>query len=289
MLYAAWTVGNRVAMEATIGEMQRLVELWHLQLFSSLVVAFEVTLALAKGRFAEGEQLIERAFRLGERAQSWNASTTYRLQTFTLRSHLDRLDGYEEVLRRSLDDYPGYLIFDCALARAYAQLGRREECSEIYERLAEGGFAGLSRDGDWLVNMCLLSEVCSYLGEHGRPAVLIDLLVPFADLHAVAAGEIAAGAVAHHVGRLEGELGRHDEAEAHFETALQMNADMGARPWLAHTQTDYARMLLARGSRGDGVRADDLLSRARAAYDELGMQGAARRAKLLAGRERSPR
>ena len=33
-----------------------------------------------------------------------------------------------------------------------------------------------------------------------------------------------------------------------------MNARMGARPWLARTQDDFARMLLARGGPGDRAR-----------------------------------
>jgi hypothetical protein len=46
---------------------------------------------------------------------------------------------------------------------------------------------------------------------------------------------------------------------------------MGARPWLAHTETDYARMLHARDGRGDRERAQALLDAAQTTYRELGM------------------
>jgi len=52
------------------------------------------------------------------------------------------------------------------------------------------------------------------------------------------------------------------EGRLHFEDALEMNARMGARPWLAHTQRDYARMLLARDGSGDRERAYALLDHA---------------------------
>ena len=65
---------------------------------------------------------------------------------------------------------------------------------------------------------------------------------------------------------------RWSDAARHFESTLAMNARMGARPWLAHTQTDYARMLLARGAAGDGEKAQELLSLAQTTYQELGMQ-----------------
>ena len=59
-----------------------------------------------------------------------------------------------------------------------------------------------------------------------------------------------------------------DEAEQHYRTALAMNERSGFRPWLAHTQADYARMLLARG---DSKRAEELSELAVANYRELGM------------------
>jgi hypothetical protein len=46
---------------------------------------------------------------------------------------------------------------------------------------------------------------------------------------------------------------------------------MGARPWLAHTQSDYARMLLERDGSGDRKRAQELLEAALPIYRELGM------------------
>jgi hypothetical protein len=57
---------------------------------------------------------------------------------------------------------------------------------------------------------------------------------------------------------------------------------MGALPWLAHTQEDYARLLLRRNEHGDRERAEELLSRAQATYHELGMQGNASKAAALA-------
>ena len=46
---------------------------------------------------------------------------------------------------------------------------------------------------------------------------------------------------------------------------------MGAQPWVAHSQHDYGRTLLARGSPKDADRAQTLLRAARDAYQSLGM------------------
>ena len=43
-------------------------------------------------------------------------------------------------------------------------------------------------------------------------------------------------------------MGRFDEAEEHFKQALDDNTRFRARPWVARTQFELARMLLARES-----------------------------------------
>ena len=56
-----------------------------------------------------------------------------------------------------------------------------------------------------------------------------------------------------------------------FQDALELNARMGARPWLARTQCDYALMLLARDAPGDRERAHELVTSGAQLAEELGM------------------
>jgi DNA-binding NarL/FixJ family response regulator len=65
---------------------------------------------------------------------------------------------------------------------------------------------------------------------------------------------------------------RWEDAERHFTDALTMNARMGARPWLAHTQFQYALMLSTRHQSGDHARATALRLEALATARELGMR-----------------
>jgi hypothetical protein len=73
-------------------------------------------------------------------------------------------------------------------------------------------------------------------------------------------------------------LETREENERHFESALAMNERMSARPWLAHTQEDYGRMLL---DRGETERASELIAAALATYRELGMDTYVARAQAL--------
>jgi tetratricopeptide (TPR) repeat protein len=76
-------------------------------------------------------------------------------------------------------------------------------------------------------------------------------LQPFGRLNATLPPELCRGSVSRGLGILAATMGRWSEAEERFEVALRMNAEMAARPWLGHTQYDYARALLRRGEPGD--------------------------------------
>lgn len=129
----------------------------------------------------------------------------------------------------------------------------------------------------WLPN-----ELAYSLGDASRAAVLHERLSPYADRVAVSCPEISIGSVSRYLGLLASTLARWDDAERHFRDALAMNERIGARPWLAHTQDDYARMLLALGRPGDAETARGLLDQALATYRDLGMEGYAASVSTLA-------
>ena len=129
----------------------------------------------------------------------------------------------------------------------------------------------------WLFDLSLLPEVCRYLDDQDRAATLYEILLPYARLNATLPPELCRGSVSRGLGILAATMSSWTVAVEHFELALQMNSEMGARPWLAHTRYDYARALLARAEPGDRERAHELLSRAGASAHELGMSSLVRR------------
>jgi DNA-binding SARP family transcriptional activator len=242
----------------------------------SLYVAnLRANIALLEGDFAAAERLIDEALELGERAQRWNARVAYRLQSFLLRHAQGRLEELAEVYEAhpSAFDYRTYPIFDCILARFYDELGRRDEARAKFDNLAKGDFAGIPFDEEWLASMCLLADLAASLGDARRARLLYESLAPYRERVAAGYPEISLGAVSRYLGLLAAAGSRWDDAERHFEDAIEVNHRIGARPWLAHTLEDYARMVLARGDRGDAERAARLLDEAVAGYRELGMAG----------------
>ena len=70
---------------------------------------------------------------------------------------------------------------------------------------------------------------------------------------------------------LSAALGNFDKAAKHFEHALEMNAESGSRPWLAHAQAEYADLLMKIGSKKAIERAMSLSEQASATATELDM------------------
>src|SRR5206468_4109310 len=143
-------------------------------------------------------------------------------------------------------EYPARPVFRCSSAYVDAVLGQAEQAKQALDELMRDRCSALPFDMEWLYGMSLLAETCALLGDAGAAPVLYELLDPWAAFNAADHPEGIRGSVSRYLGLLATTLERWSDAERHFEEALTMNERIGARPWLAYTQEDYARMLLAR-------------------------------------------
>jgi hypothetical protein len=140
------------------------------------------------------------------------------------------------------------------------------------DELSADDFSALPFDQEWLFGMSLLAETAALVGHTDSAPILYRLLLPWAALNVVDQAEGIRGSLSRHLGMPAASLHRWTDAEQHCDRALAMNTSMGARPWLARTQHDYARMLLTRCASGDRRRAGELLDQVRSTYRELGMK-----------------
>jgi hypothetical protein len=235
------------------------------------VAQYQAHLALLEGRLAEAEAFIAEARDVGERALSWSAAVSYGLQLYVLRWLQGRLDEIEDLVHGSVERFPTYFVWRCIGAHTAATLGKEAEARAAFEALAEGEFSAVPYDEEWLVSMALLAETAVALRDARAASVLYELLDPFGDRIATSTPEISIGSVSRYLGALATTLERWEDAERHFEGALELNERIGALSWLALTRRDYAEMLVARGAPHDRERVDDLLGSARELADELGM------------------
>jgi DNA-binding SARP family transcriptional activator len=229
-------------------------------------------LALFRGRLEEAERLIEVARELGSRALGLDATFYYvmNLQAFTLRREQGRLVEVAAEFERFVDEYPNF-VFRSALASLHCELGREHEARVELDRLAADGFPDLEVGTEWFFGASLLAEVCAAVGAREHAAALYEALLPYADFNVYSHIESTRGSASRPLGLLATAMSRWDEAAVHFEHAIEKNLEMSARPWVAHTQDDYAHMLIRRGAQDDRGRASELLDAARSSYRELGL------------------
>ena len=240
----------------------------------------EATRDIFAGRLQRAEDVMRRAAELGSRAQGLDATYWYvtNLQGWALRREQGRLQEVAAPLASYVEEHQGVFIFRCILASVHAELGREREAREELDRLAADEFADLHVGTEWFFGASLLAGVCNLLGAATRAEPLYQALLPYAACNVYAHPEAAIGSASHPLGLLAATLSRWEDATRHFESALEMNNRMGARPSVAHTQHDYGRMLLARDASGDRAQARELLFSAATAYRELGMESWADRA-----------
>ncbi|MGH2747195.1 MAG: AAA family ATPase [Actinomycetota bacterium] len=224
-VYAAMEASSRLAAELKQPSQQ-----WH-------AAVDRATLALFEGRFRAAEKLSEEVYRLGRRALGRDPEVAYRLHLFILRKEQGRLQEVEELIRRSVDDYPWYPMFRCVVANLYATLGRESQARDVLSGLAERGKIALPKDNEWLFAVSFLAEVVGFLGDVDTAQSLYEQLAPYEHLNAYSPPEMCTGSVARYLGILAAALGRWDTAAEHFLRAIDSNTRMGARPWAAHAST----------------------------------------------------
>jgi tetratricopeptide (TPR) repeat protein len=247
----------------------------------------QATRALFAGRLQEAERLIE-LVQLGpggHGAPGGVDDTTFsyvaHFQGWALRRERGGLEQVRESLERYVAEYPTFFIFHCILVNLYSHLGHAARARQELERVAADDFASLEVGTEWHFGANLLAEACALLGDTRYAARLYDALLPYGDCNVWAQFEFSLGSGSRYLGLLASTMSRWEQAASHFESALEMNARMGAGPWVAHTQEDYGRMLLARGEAGDRKRARELIREALTTYRELGMNSWADKAAEL--------
>jgi tetratricopeptide (TPR) repeat protein len=203
--------------------------------------------------------------------QSQSAEGIFGMQMFMLRREQGRLHEVAPIVQMFVQEHSGS-SFKPGLALMYAELGLIDKARPVFEELAANEFGAIQQDALWAASITFLVEVCAALGDRDRAEVLYRLLSPDAGYAVVASAWASLGAASRFLGQLAATMGRWQEAESHFDQALAMNARMGAKPWLAHTQFQYATMLLARSAPGDVERAKILLEEASTIARQLGMR-----------------
>jgi DNA-binding CsgD family transcriptional regulator/tetratricopeptide (TPR) repeat protein len=250
---------------------------WHTDFLAALR-------ALMDGRFADAEQLSQRALDLAERTGSAGPIALWGLQMLWSW----REQGQTELLALALDgidsvsgDLPAV---DAARAWVAAELGDLHTSRDHFARMRKVGWANMPRDHTWLGGLALSTDTAVALGDRDAAAELEALLAPHRGRNILIWAAFNCGPAEYYLGRLALLRGDPTSAVEYLEDAERLTRTAGARPLLARARVELARALLAQGGADAHVRAGRLIDAGEKAAIELGMAPLARSAADLHSR-----
>jgi class 3 adenylate cyclase/tetratricopeptide (TPR) repeat protein len=266
-----WEQGDMDAALADLAALQNIVAELAIPDTMSRVKFVESTYAQMVGNFDEAERLAFEGIALGQKVYKAGFTQQFNALMYIIRRMQGRLDEVEETWQLGTRQNP-HILFRAIIAHLHLMLGREEQARKEYEGLAAHDFADVPRDVVMFHVLGDLSELAISFCDTRRAALIYDIWYPYADhLYMIGLGNGCCGATTHWLGMLAGTMQRWDDAAAHFENAIETNVRIGARPFLARSQHEYARMLIERNKSGDHDRARALLDEAIPTYRELGM------------------
>jgi len=265
-------VGDIGGADSDIEQCARLAEELRANLPRWYTVAWGVMRALLDGRLDEAERIGWDCLALGRELAVGGALEAFGNWLFYLRREQGRLAELEGPSVELVDRHPTFPGFRAGLVFLYATLGRRREAEDHLAELDAMLFEPDPHDSTLIQILVWLADACAILEDHRRGERVSMHLAPFAGRNAVLGPAVlCSGAISRPLARLAALDGRNDDARRLFEDAIALNTAMGARPWLAHTQHEYAGLLKTSPSSDDRECADRLLQESHLAADKLGM------------------
>jgi class 3 adenylate cyclase len=197
----------------------------------------------------------------------------FQVQLWTLRRLQGRLVETIEILKSGVTTYPRAPIWRGLLACSYAEAGDPAAAKRVFDDTWRDDFAVVRAT---TINApetyALLSEACLAAEYVEGAAAIHRELLPFEGRILQLPQTVPAGSAARVLANMAMLLGRLDEAETRFESAIALDRRFRADGWLPRTQCDYARMLLLRSAAGDREKALSLLAEAMTITQALGLK-----------------
>jgi DNA-binding CsgD family transcriptional regulator/tetratricopeptide (TPR) repeat protein len=282
----AWRVptfiwlGDLGSARAETGALREMAERTAQPFMQHVAAHYGSAIALCDGRLAEAETLAARSHDWARLLTGRDASGVYGIQMFGIRREQGRLAELAPAVRILAGETDREGPWRPGLVAVLAELGMESEARSELSRLASDGIDGF-RSSLWLATLGYLADACAAVGHEEMAAIVYAELEPLAGSTVMIGHGVACYGVADRfLGMLAATLGEVERAETHFEQALDRNRKMGAMTWLAHTEYEYARLLLAQGRRAR-ARAEALVGEATALAETIGMDGLLDKIRLM--------
>ena len=184
-----------------------------------------------------------------------------------------RLGELRDVWQRIVDEFPQAGFGMAWLSLAEAELDRENEArislSARVEQLAD-----LPQGGLWPSTLAVAALAAARLDDPDAAEAIYPLLLPYPARTIIVPMPhpvTCLGSAALYLGLLAATMSRWDDAIDHLESAIRAHGRLQARPFLARTRYEYARLLVRRGRTADRARAVALTDQAEETARARGM------------------
>src|SRR5690554_433783 len=212
------------------------------------VAWFRCMRATLDGQADLAEQLANAAYQTALAEGDQDAEIVWVGQVAIVRWMQGRVSELEPAFLKGRQNYPGEPVWAVSLAWIWLRQGRASAARGLIASLPP--IDSFPRDRNWLATVSILAVVVAELGEKNIAMIARDALLPFQDrLATIGLGVTCWGTIARPLALIERMLGNEAAAIAHYRTAVEVSARIGAQAWLAEIQWELAA-LLAKNSGG---------------------------------------
>jgi tetratricopeptide (TPR) repeat protein len=250
-------------------------------IFAEVLDTWTTMRALIDGRFEEAFSGAQRFVGFAEKILPDTAVALFLPAAATMLQELDRLGEIVALAERAVAAQPWLVVLRATLARIRLSLGDVEEARSTLNMLLAQGFEEVQSNAALPLYLATLAELSSELDERSHAAELYDRLLAYEPYNIVLGPIVFAGPAARYLGILATLQNRFAEAEKHFLQACRFSSRTAARPWLAYTEIDYARMLMMRDTSEDRELAGRFIDSAFKTAQALNMAALMRKADEL--------
>jgi hypothetical protein len=273
-------IGDLEEADRRLEELSALVDRTGLPYWQwGLIVARMVRLILT-GDLARAEALNDESLELGIRIANPVDLGAYGGTLATIRFQQGRVGEIAELLAQAVVESPAIAGLRAGVVVMYCALGRLDEARALLEPDVANGFVDFPRDVAWTTAMTFCADNAVDLNHRLAAQRVYDQLLPFGDLTPYPNG-IIQGSLARPLGRLAHLLGRDQEAESFFRSALSTHERFKAPFLIALTKLDFSDLLVARADAGDIAKAKEMVEEALVAAKEYGYGPLEQRARGL--------
>jgi tetratricopeptide (TPR) repeat protein len=200
------------------------------------------------GRVDAAATRCSEAHAIGTSLGARSAGVCFAVQSLFVARERRELDGLADVLDALAADHPDQPGFVTTAAWVRVQTGELAEARGQLAEIEARGFDNMPRNGVWLANLRLLSEIVFALGDADAAARLYEMLLPYRDRFVVTSRVLMfLGSVELPLGVFALTCGELDAAQEHLERAHAAHVELVAPLLTARTELAIAALHDARG------------------------------------------